>query len=144
MRNSTFRLPPVPFFLPRTTTMNPITLTSQQIRILRFSAFSLGSILIFYCLVQFASNDNVPSSSPHLPSTRPSSSHPSSGPSRKGSSLGLNGEPIGNDELLWRESTGERRLSMNHAWIKPRQHRRVLVGSHFTAHEGQPSFYPGL
>jgi hypothetical protein len=119
------------------TTMYPITLTSQQIRILRFSAFSLGSILIFYCLVQFASNDNIPRSGSLPSSTRPpSSSHPSPGSSSSNSRLGLNGEPIGNDPDLWRESTGERRLSVNHAWIKPKEHRRVLVGSHFTAHEG--------
>lgn len=121
------------------------TLTSHQNRVVRLSFFSFGSVLILYVLFSLtsspSSHNSLASSAPYSASTwspqsglldaLPGTPYPvwGSGPggrvaSEKG---GIN----------FKEGTGEYRWSEDHPWIKARQHTRVLVASHFTAHEGQ-------
>ena len=46
--------------------------------------------------------------------------------------------------INFKDGSGEYRWSEDHPWIKAHEHRRVLVASHFTAHEGQSVHLSGL
>lgn len=94
-----------------------ISLTSQQTRLARLFGFSLGSLAILLLLFSLSSSAN-PLSSPSLPSR--SSSFFSS-------TYGIQLD----------KHTGLYRYSYEHPWIDPgKPRRRILAGSHFTAHEG--------
>ncbi|KAL7414541.1 hypothetical protein BDY24DRAFT_385586 [Mrakia frigida] len=118
------------------------TLTSHQNRVLRLSFFSLGSLVILYVLF------TLTSSSPTPEAAVPSSPHSSTSWSSAGSLLGFPPTPypvwgLGEGGLMatdkgginYHAGTGEYRWSEDHPWMKGKEHRRVMVASHFTAHE---------
>lgn len=117
------------------------TLTSHQNRVLRLSFFSLGSLLILYVLFSLTSSSTTPDA------TVPS--HPSTSWSGSSTPLGFPATPYpvwgkGEDGLLatdqgginYNAETGEYRWSEDYPWTKGKQHSRIMVASHFTAHEG--------
>lgn len=137
--------PSLPFSLLTSRSMAGLpTLTSHQNRVLRLSFFSLGSLVILYVLF------TLTSSSPTPEAAVPSSPHSSTSWSSAGSLLGFPPTPypvwgLGEGGLMatdkgginYHAGTGEYRWSEDHPWMKGKEHRRVMVASHFTAHEGK-------
>lgn len=120
------------------------TLTSHQNRVLRLSFFSLGSLVILYILF------TLTSSSPTPEAAVLSSPYSSTSGSALGSSLTFPPTPypvwgagagglMATDKggINYNAGTGEYRWSEDHPWMKGKVHRRVMVASHFTAHEGE-------